>query len=777
LNTFHLHIEGRVQGVGFRPFIYGLASQFSVNGTVANTLEGVHIYINCGDELVAQFITAIQEKAPQQSKITSIHKEEVPFRPFENFSIIESSTSGIPDLLITPDFAICDQCKEELLDPANRRYLYPYITCTECGPRFSIETDLPYDRQRTSMEKFRMCDKCEREYFDPTNRRFYSQTNTCPDCRITQWITDGTGQKLDFPQKKTVDFTCDQIDKGAVVAVKGIGGFLLMCDASNEKTVKELRQKKERPTKPFALMFPDVDSASVHFQISDEELSELESSHASIVLLKLKPRSKYKKLLDLHAPGLDRLGVMLPYTPLFLLILKQLNKPLLATSGNMHRSPITYQNNHAVEALSPFTRHFLMNDRDIQIPQDDSVVKFSQKHQQKIMIRRSRGYAPALMQNGIDNEFDKKVLGMGALLKSTFTIWQNGRCHVSQFLGDTTQLDAQVSYERSLNHFFKLLHFTPEVILVDKHPAYHATHLGKELAKYLGIKTALIQHHEAHLWAVLGENNLINSQEKILGVVLDGTGMGHDGAIWGSEFFLYDGGKIKRTNHLQYYPHILGDKMALEPRLSALSILHKSNCYHRLNVQLFDARELDFYQRVLDDASLSTSSMGRLFDAVSSILGLCQKNTYEGEAAMYLEQEAQQYCNRKNSYPSGYDFKIHSSGSIDMCPAIKAIMDDIDKGKTIGLIAAKFHKTVVESIAKIVSIQKAKKIAFSGGVLQNGLLVDMIIDQLGDQCKLYFHKELSPNDECISYGQLVSYFVSSKMESVRKNKLDSKKVS
>jgi hydrogenase maturation protein HypF len=777
LKTYHLHIEGRVQGVGFRPFIYGLAKKYSLKGTVANTLEGVHIYVNCGEKKAAQFMEQIRKDAPKQSQITSIRNEEVPTRQFQEFSIIESTTKGAPDLLITPDFAICDQCIEELFDPKNKRYRYPYITCTECGPRFSIATDLPYDRQRTSMEMFNMCDECQREYLDPTDRRFYSQTNTCPDCAVNQWMVDMTGEISDLSQQEIVDFICDKIDEGEIVTVKGIGGFLLMCDASNEACIRDLRHKKDRPSKPFALMYPDAESVQKNFIISEGELAELQSTHASIALLTLKPASRHKKLLKLHAPGLDRLGVMLPYTPLFLLILKKLSKPLLATSGNMHGSPITYQNEKAQEALSLFSSHFLMNNRDIQIPQDDSVVKFSRKHDQKIIIRRSRGYAPGFLQSGVEADFDGKVLAMGALLKSTFTIWQNGRCHVSQFLGDTTELDAQVSYERTLRHFFKLLHFKPEVLLVDKHPAYFSTHLGKELANDLEADSFSIQHHEAHIWAVLGEHNLLHSKEKVLGVVLDGTGMGHDGAIWGSEFFVYNGGKLKRTNHLKYYAHILGDKMAREPRLSALSILHESNCPHKLDVDAFDDEELDFYTRVLDHASLQTSSMGRLFDAVSSLLGLCQKNTYEGEAAMYLEQIAQKYCDDLGIFPEGYDFEILPSGYIDMCSAIQQLLDDLHKGEQKGCIAAKFHRSVVNVIAEIISLNQVRHVAFSGGVMQNGLLVDMIIDQLGDQCKLYFHRELSPNDECISYGQLVGYYVSSKVEKSKKNKFKSKIIS
>jgi hydrogenase maturation protein HypF len=762
LKTFHLHIEGRVQGVGFRPFVYGLANEMSIPGTVANTLEGVHIYINASEKQAAKFKNQILRHAPGQALITSCNSKEVAEQSFDGFEIIDSGTEGIPDLLITPDFAICDACRKELLDPNNRRYSYPYITCTVCGPRFSIENGLPYDRHCTSMHTFKMCPQCEAEYQNPTDRRFYSQTNTCPDCQVSQWVTDDQGRQLDIQGAEVVNYICEKIRTGSVAAIKGIGGFLLMCDAENTERVLQLRSAKDRPTKPFAMMFPDVASVQEHFHVSQEELTELQSSMAPIVLLRPKQRGSIKNLTDHIAPELDRFGVMLPYTPLFVLMMQKLQKPLLATSGNIKGSPISYKNEEALASLAGFTDYFLLNNREIQIPQDDSVIKFSSKHHQKIVIRRSRGYAPGYLQEAIEPNFDERLLAMGALLKSTFAIWQNGRCHISQFLGDSTELDAQVSFERTLKHFRSLLHFTPEMILLDKHPAYFSTQMGKELAHAIGAKTEFIQHHEAHFWAVLGENKLIREPEKVLGVVLDGTGMGNDGAIWGGEFFVFQKGQIHRANHIQYYPHILGDKMAREPRLAALAILHASACGEDLSQELFSGQELDFYHKVLDHSSLSTSSMGRIFDAVASILGLCHINSYEGEAAMYLEKVAQEFCDKAGSFPSGYDAEISARGSINLCPAIKAILGDRKLGKETGLIAARFHRTVVDVIEKIANSGDVKKIAFSGGVMQNGLLVDMIIDQLEPKYTLYFHEELSPNDECISFGQLVGYYASVK---------------
>lgn len=767
MKSFHIHIKGRVQGIGFRPFIYNLAKKNGINGSVSNTVDGVHIFINGSTRLLHSFIKQIQTKAPDQSLITSVNQKEIPDRSYCDFTILDSDLEGIPDLLITPDFAICDRCKAELKDPENRRHHYPYITCTACGPRFSIEKDLPYDRDRTSMESFEMCEECKKEFSNPQNDRFFSQTNSCPNCRISQWVTDSLGKKIALKEQEIVDFICNKIQNGAIVSVKGIGGFLLVCDAENEQKVNELRIKKQRPTKPFALLYPDLGHVSENYHVSKAELNELKSSASPIVLLKRVEGGNAKSLMPHMAPGLDRLGVMLPYAPLLVLIAEKLNKPLLATSGNRKGSPINCQNEEAINQLGEFADYFLLNNRDIQIPQDDSVVKFSPKHHKKIVIRRSRAYAPGFLQNAIDATFSEDVLAMGALLKSTFCIWSNGRCHVSQFLGDTTEFESQISYEQTLNHFQHLLQFKPEVILIDKHPAYYSSLLGKELTSTLNASLVEMLHHEAHLWAVLGENDLLDSEEKILGVVFDGTGMGNDGAVWGGEFFSFEFGELTRTIHLNYFPHILGDKMAREPRLSALSLLHATGHNVTIIKDVFSAEELGLYEKILDKSTLKTSSLGRIFDAVSSLLGLCHINTYEGEAAMYLECLAQNYCDQKGDYPDAYTYVLQADGSIDLSDMVGDIINELDVGVEVEQIAAKFHSTVVLIIEDMAIHSGVSSIAFSGGVFQNALLIDMIVEKLDAAFNLYFHKNLSPNDEYISYGQLVGYY---QLKKIEKNK-------
>ncbi len=758
MKTYHVHIEGCVQGVGFRPFIRNLAVKNQLNGTVANTPAGVHIYFNAENGQALEFIEQIKSDAPTRAVITSLNFDEQELMDFEGFSICESRVGDAPDLLITPDFAICPECRSELLEPGNRRYRYPFITCTTCGPRYSILNGLPYDRERTMMSTFRICPECSAEYENPNDRRYYSQTNSCPKCAISLWVVDQHGMNLDIHGNDTISFICEKLNSGDVVAVKGIGGFLLMCDASNAEAVARLRKDKARPSKPFAIMYPSMADIERDFNVSEQEVEELHSSQAPIVLLTMEKSRISQAMMQSIAPGLDRMGVMLPYAPIFELILQGIRKPLLATSGNLHGEPITYRNKTAISNLHKFADYFLFNNRRILTPQDDSVVVFSELKKQRIILRRSRGMAPAFLQPAINRDFQGRILAMGALLKSAFCIWNNGRCHISQFLGDTNELEAQNSYDKTLNHLMKLLHFQPDTVLIDKHPAYFATQYGRETAAHFGAGIMAVQHHKAHFLAVLGENELLTSKEKILGVVFDGTGMGNDGAIWGGEFFLYESGELSRVNHIRYYPHILGDKMAREPRLSAFALAHVSSADLSLVLPNFQPDEQDYYQKVLRRSSLNTSSMGRLFDAVASLLGICQINTYEGEAAMYLEVLAKSYCKCSQSYPPAYEFDIIHDGSISCEKIINVIIDQIRHGVDKGLIAASFHRTVVVMVRMVAEFQQAQHLVFSGGVMQNSLLVDMIIDLLGNDFQLYFHRQLSPNDECIAYGQLVAYY-------------------
>ncbi|NJN26250.1 MAG: carbamoyltransferase HypF [Cyclobacteriaceae bacterium] len=766
MKSYHIHIRGRVQGLGFRPFVYRLASAHGLQGTVANTSDGVHIVVNASEEKLSQYIKDIGGSVPEAAMITDLYFEEVPYREFTEFSIRESELSLSPDLLVSPDYAICSRCKSELYDPENRRYQYAFITCTTCGPRFSVEESLPYDRQRTSMKSFAMCADCLAEYQNPHDSRFYAQTNSCPNCKISQWVVDDRGMQISLEEHEVVDFICQKIAEGHIVGAKGIGGFLLLCDAKNQKAIARLRHKKHRPAKPFALMYPNLDLVLAKHVISQKEKAALRSTAAPIVLIKMAhPADELQKDI---APGLDSLGIMLPYSPIFMMIAEKLSRPLLATSANYRGAPVIHKNEDAVHILGEFADFILLNNRDIQIPQDDSVVKFTPVHQQRIIIRRARGLAPGFYAKCLRDGFQQPVLAMGALMKSTFCIWQNGSCHISQYLGDTSTFDAQLSYDFTLNHFQNLLQFKPEMVLVDKHPTYFATQGGKAMAASLGVPFREIQHHEAHLWAVLGEHGLLEATEKILGVVFDGMGMGHDGAVWGGEFYCVHHCAIVHVGQMKYFTHILGDKMAREPRLSALSLLHTVHQECQQVREAFTAEEFDFYNKVLDRSSLQSSSVGRLCDAIASLLGLCQINTYEGEAATYLENEAQKYCDRRGSYPPPYPIP-DIQFAIDHQQMMVSILEDMEQGKNAGEIAARYHRTLVEIILRVAVKQKTKALAFSGGVFQNSLLVDMLTEVMGKSYTLYFHQELSPNDECISFGQLVSYYASQKSGAIKQD--------
>jgi len=556
-------------------------------------------------------------------------------------------------------------------------------------------------------------------------------------------------------------FVCQKISEGSVVAIKGIGGFLLVCDATNDLTVSTLRKRKFRPSKPLALLYPDVTSVKRDFKISKSELQELQGLESPIVLLKPRDSKKAAKLLESVAPGLDRIGVMLPYAPIIMLVARELNRPLVATSGNRKGSPIIFQNNEAAKGLIGIADYLLANNRDIKVPQDDSVVKHSSAHSQRVLIRRSRGYAPAMIQKAISASFEKEVLSMGALLKSSFCLWKDGRCHVSQYMGDTLALDAQISYKHTLDHFMNLLQFKPNIVVVDKHPAYFSTLLGKEISSQYETEIVSIQHHEAHFWSALAENDLLCSQEKILGVIFDGTGMGSDGAVWGGEFFIYENSLITRVEHFRHFPHILGDKMALEPRISALALTYFTVGLNKYSQRHFSKTEIDFYKKVLESSSLCTSSVGRIFDAVASLLNLCQISTYEGEAAMYLEVAATKFAHLHPDKMLHYNFEMSSDGGVIYDQMLVEIIRDLDAGVEVGKIAFRFHQTIVNIIQSVAQSKGVHAIAFSGGVFQNCLLLDLIIEQLGGEFSLYFHRALSPNDENISYGQLVGYYMDS----------------
>jgi len=757
--TWHIHIRGQVQGVGFRPFVYKKAQEFELKGWVNNTTDGVHCEFNTKQELAHKFYDELIAEAPSLSCITAHTLAKAAPQSFSEFKIIHSRAEGQANLLLTPDFALCDDCRSELFDESNRRHGYPFITCTNCGPRYSIIQQLPYDRERTTMRAFPMCEPCETEYQDPLDRRYFSQTNSCETCGIVMTLYDDN-KKLIWEDADQIISTITQgWSEGKIVALKGIGGYLLTCDAGNKEVIKRLRTQKNRPAKPFALMYADVEMLERDVHISEKENTALTGSVSPITISAVKENPASGICISQIAPGLSRLGVMTAYTPLYALLLEAFGGPIVATSGNITNAPIVYDNEQALLELTTIADFVLTNNREIVVPQDDSVQTFTAVHQQKIIHRRSRGMAPSYINADVGSQMPAKtILATGASLKSTFTYLHHQNIFISQYLGDLDHFDTQQNYRHTVEHFLQLFDEPPEMLLADKHPDYFSTRFSVGLAHELNVPIKKYQHHKAHFAAVLGEHDLLDSDAPILGVIWDGTGLGDDNEIWGGEFFTYHNDEIIRRAHIEYFDFITADKMPREPRISALAATAGIEGTDRILREKFSDLEWKNYQTLLQKSeNLQTSSMGRLFDAVSALLGLKDCSSYEGEAAMLLEKEARDYLVIENKV-AAYPVEL-TPNNVSTTAILQSVVDDILEGNAAGLIAARFHRTLVEIIKRMAEELNLHRMAFSGGVFQNALLVDLIIEKLGDDYTLYFHKKLSPNDENISFGQLMCHHI------------------
>lgn len=757
-STWHIHIKGQVQGVGFRPFIYQLAQKFHLKGWVKNAADGLHIKFNSGDVVSKRFYNEVVLNAPQLSHITSHCIEETLTSAFKDFKIISSSNKGEPNLLISPDFAMCENCSREITDKTNRRYNYPFTTCTQCGPRYSIIKRLPYDREHTTMDVFKMCSQCAEEYHNPTNRRHFSQTNSCPDCAVVMKLYDKKKHIIEENQQQIINKVCALWNAGKIIAIKGIGGYLLTCDATNETAIKELRLRKYRPSKPFALMFPEVNSLQNIVHINEIEKDALQRVAAPIVLLQLKENPQSELALKEIAPQLSKIGVMLPYTPIYQFLLQRFCKSIIATSGNISNAPIVFEDEVALSELTTIADYVLVHNREIVASQDDCVVTYTRHSQQQIMLRRARGLAPLYINKNLKLP-PTNILALGASMKSSFTLLHQQNIHTSQFLGDTDNYDVQKTYDKILHHFLNLFNAAPEVILIDKHSGYFTSQLGEQLAKKWNSQVVKVQHHEAHFASVLGEHNLLNEPELILGVIWDGTGFGEDGNIWGGEFFTYHQHAFSRVNHWDYYNHILGDKMATEPRLSAFSLCHNIEEASSILQSKFTTIEWSNYQKLIAPNKLKTSSFGRVFDAVASLLMIIDKTSYEGEAAMLLEEEALLYFKNELTIPDVWLKNDAMENPLSTKDLIQEILKKITEERGKSEIAAWFYVQLVLRIGMVASKHRCRKICFSGGVFQNGLLVDLVIKMSGEKYQLYFNQDLPPNDENISFGQLMWHII------------------
>ena len=755
-------ILGAVQGVGFRPFVYRLASELKLAGWVRNAGSGVVIEAEGSEPALKDFLIRLESDKPPLAIIQNLEASWLAHHGYRSFEILPSEDGGEKRALILPDIATCPNCLRDIFDLSNRRHRYPFTNCTNCGPRFTIIEALPYDRANTTMKIFPMCPACQAEYDDPADRRFHAQPNACLECgpHVEFWGPDGTVQERgDEALLRAEDF----IKRGKIVAVKGMGGFHLMADARSSRAVAVLRERKGREEKPFALMYPGIAAVEAECGVEPEERRLLLSPQAPIVFLKRRGHAAVSPLVAPHNPYL---AVMLPYTPLHHLLLSDLGFPLVATSGNLTDEPICTDEHEALRRLAKLADGFLVHNRPIARHADDSIVRLMAGRE--VVLRRARGYAPLPVTL---EEPLPPLLGVGGHLKNTIAFSHGRDVFLSQHMGD---LETSLSYEvfrKAAADLPSLYGITFEGAARDLHPDYLSTHFSRELT----VPVRAVQHHAAHFFSVLAETQ---ETGPAAGVVWDGTGFGPDGTVWGGEFFHWRDGRLLRAGHLRTFPLPGGEQAVREPRRSALGILYAlfgSDAFHLEGVPAlgaFTRKELEVLQQMLEKEfhCPRTSSAGRLFDAVASLAGLRQKIRYEGQAAMELEAafdpkvEAAPYPFRFEERPGGA-FDGDGGGveeaetvfTADWGPMVEAILDDIRRPVRAGVTAARFHRTLAEIIAAGVQYIKESKVVLSGGCFQNRVLLEKTADFLRrDGRTVLVHQRVPPNDGGIALGQVLA---------------------
>jgi hydrogenase maturation protein HypF len=740
-------VSGIVQGVGFRPFVYAQAIRYQLTGWVRNTSAGVEIEINGESTQIQLFLNELNNHIPPLARIDSLVSQKVEADHYAGFAILESQPEPGRFLPVSPDTSICPDCLSELFDPANRRFRYPFINCTNCGPRFTIIQDIPYDRPKTTMSSFEMCPDCKSEYENPLDRRFHAQPVACPRCGPQLWF-ESKGERLS-EREDAVQTARDWLRQGKIIAVKGLGGFHLACDASNPQAVAELRLRKKRSQKPFALMAFDLATIEQHCRISPDEKGLLLSSQHPILLLDRKPNSSLPVEI---APNQATLGMMLPYTPLHFLLLEPKDnfpKVFVMTSGNLSEEPIVYRNEE-IQRLDTLADGFLMHDRPIHIRTDDSVIRVI--NHASYPIRRSRGYAPdpILLQNKAPS-----ILATGSELKNTFCLTRDQYAFISHHIGDMENYETFQSFEEGITHFQNLFRIKPEIIACDLHPDYLATRYAEQRAADETLPLVKVQHHHAHLAACLADNKW-NSDEYVTGLSFDGTGMGTDGTIWGGEVLLGNFRDFQRVYHLKPVPLPGGDLSVRKPVRMALSHLWSAQMEWDPSlppVAQMCAQDQTALKTQIEHGinTPMTSSMGRLFDAVSALLGLCFNATYEGQAAIELENIADP---DENSF---YNFEIDGK-MLDPRPLFESILLDWYNRLSIPVISARFHNSLVNlALLLCQDIRKTtgvNTVALSGGVWQNRLLFVRTIAILQKNAfRVLTHKQVPANDGGISLGQ------------------------
>ncbi|MBN1548209.1 MAG: carbamoyltransferase HypF [Syntrophaceae bacterium] len=742
-------VEGIVQGVGFRPFIYNLAKSHNLNGYVLNNQQGVKIEVEGESADLTMFLQDILTKRPPQSHIVTWEEERLPPIHFTDFEIKESADHEERTALISPDLAVCSDCLNELFNPRDRRYRYPFINCTNCGPRYTIIDDIPYDRPHTSMKNFRMCLDCQREYDDPSNRRFHAQPNACWQCGPRPMLIDSAGQTVDTPDP--VAKTAELLSQGFIVAIKGLGGFHLAVDATNDQAVRRLRQWKLREEKPFAVMSPNVQTIQTFATLSKEDEMLLQSPIAPIVLLPKKKASIISRLVAPHNPSI---GVMLPYTPLHHLLVNAHFTALVMTSGNLKDEPIAIDNQEALSRLGNCVDFFLVHNRDIYLRSDDSVIRpytLASKREESI-IRRARGYVPhpVFVQEEL-----VPLLAVGGEMKNTVCLTREKTAFLSQYIGEMGYRETHDFFLNTIEHMKTILNIEPQAIACDLHPGYASTHYAHSQYQRPVFE---IQHHHAHIVSCLAENN---TKENVIGVALDGTGYGTDGKIWGGEFLLTDYASYKRVAHLAYLPLPGGDQAIRNPWRMALSYLATfMDGFEDLDLDVVNKRTVKEKEIVLKLIrsgfnSPLTSSMGRLFDAVSALLGICETSTYEGQAAMELEMAKE--GDTEDHYPFLYQ-QERECQTINPSPLLKSLILDLKEGRSSGYISSKFHNSIVTMVVNTCSALRDQlglnNVALSGGCFQNIYLLSESINRLKEKgFEVFHHRKVPANDGGIALGQ------------------------
>ena len=741
-------INGIVQGVGFRPFVYQSAREYGLRGHVANTSSGVLIHAEGDSTDVDTFFQNLKTRKPPLAHITDITRKPDPVEGFAEFTIIPSKPGEETATLISPDMSVCEDCLRELFDPADRRYRYPFINCTNCGPRYTIIDDIPYDRPYTSMSVFPLCDQCRAEYEDPGNRRFHAQPNACPVCgpRVALFDRDAEPVAAQDPIEKTIEL----LKAGHILAIKGLGGFHLAADAENQKAVQRLRERKGREEKPFALMAPHLEAVHQFAEVSAEEKRLLSSAQRPIVLLQ---KMASHSLAESIAPQNRYFGVMLPYTPLHYLLLDPKRSNFIAlvmTSANLSEEPIAIDNAEAFRRLAGIADFFLVHNRDIRLRSDDSITRIIAGAPRP--IRRSRGYAP--MPIFLSRPVDP-ILACGAELKSAVCLTKGKNAFISQHIGDLENLETEAFFRLTADHLKRILDIQPEIIAHDLHPDYLSTRYARAETDLVRIP---VQHHHAHIAACMAENRI---DGPVIGLAFDGTGYGGDGAIWGGEVLITEDHKFTRAAHLSYVP-MPGSAAAIkEPKRMAVSYLLDAYGEDFFDLELPFLKEMGaqkmgmLVQMIAKGVNTPrTSSLGRLFDGIAALVGLRSRVSFEGQAAMELEMIADR--NVAGAYP--FEWSSGTRREISTRPLIQGVVEDLRSGVSSAVISGKFHNALIRLFTQLCREIRTgtglDRVALSGGSFQNALLLEGLIRSLSDEkFTVFTHTRVPANDGGVSLGQ------------------------